>query len=317
MILHRPDPARSIPLDMRWGRTDPMPDLLARATMLAGIGAWECDLSTEALSWTTGVFDLFGIPDGSEVTRRDTVAMYCDESREAMERLRMEAITRRRCFSMDARIRRIDGTHRWMRLTADVVCRGERVTHLYGLKHDITEERARWEAMRTLAERDALTGLVNRAIFQGRFLDGRLADPEMSPLGALILFDIDGFKQINDNSGHAAGDACLEAVAKRLSAGFHNALMVARIGGDEFAVLARPHWPPQTLDRQVADLLARLAMPIFWQGRLFELSASAGIAHAADPFAYDAEAMFVAADTALYAAKRAGRNTLRSADAVN
>jgi diguanylate cyclase (GGDEF)-like protein len=292
-------------------------DLLGRASALAGIGAWECNLATEALSWTTGVFDLFGIPDGTHVSRGETVEMYCEESREAMERLRAEAIFRRRGFSMDARIRRIDGTYRWMRLTADVVCHDGRPTHLYGLKHDITDEQARWEAMRRLAERDALTGLVNRAIFQGRFLDGRLADPGMSPLGALVVFDIDGFKQINDTYGHAAGDACLEVVAKRLSAGFTDALMVARIGGDEFAVLTRADWPPSVLDRQVSDLLVRLATPIFWQGRLFELSASAGIARAADPFAYDAEAMFVAADTALYAAKHAGRNTLRTSETLN
>jgi len=289
-------------------------DLLARASTLAGIGAWECNLSNEALSWTTGVFDLFGIPDGERVSRGETVPMYCDESREAMERLRADAIFRRRGFSMDARIRRADGVYRWMRLTADVVCHDGRPTHLYGLKHDITEDRSRWEAMRRLAERDALTGLVNRTIFQGRFLDGRMADPEMVPLDALILFDIDGFKLINDTYGHAAGDACLEVVAKRLSDGFSDALMVARIGGDEFAVLAHANLPARPLDRQVADLLVALSAPIFWQGRLFELSASAGIARALDPIAYDAEAMFVAADTALYAAKRAGRNTVRTAD---
>jgi len=292
-------------------------DLLGRASALAGIGAWECNLSNEALSWTSGVFELFGVPDGEQISRSETVRMYCEESRDAMERLRAEAIFRRRGFSMDARIRRTDGDYRWMRLTADVVCHDGQPTHLYGLKHDITDEQSRWEKMRRLAERDALTGLVNRAVFQERFLNGRLADPDMSPLGALVLFDIDGFKQINDTYGHAAGDACLEVVAKRLSAGFADALMVARIGGDEFALLARSDWPPSTLDRRVSELLARLAMPIFWQGRLFELSASAGIARAPDPYAYDAEAIFVAADTALYAAKRAGRNTLRTAETTN
>lgn len=289
-------------------------DLLARASMLAGVGAWECELATEALTWTEGVFDLFGVPRGVQVMRPDAVAMYCDESRDAMERLRAEAIARRRGFSLDARIRRTDGAYRWMRLSADVVCRDGRPTHLYGLKRDITEERVRWEALRRLAEHDALTGLVNRAVFQARFLDGPLADAGMSPLGSLVLFDIDGFKQINDAGGHAAGDVCLEAVAERLSEGFPDALMVARVGGDEFAVLCRAHRSPRAIDAQVAVALDRLAMPIVRHGELLRLSASAGIAHAADPFAYDAEALFVAADTALYAAKRAGRNRLRRAD---
>ncbi|MBY8823804.1 diguanylate cyclase domain-containing protein [Sphingomonas colocasiae] len=289
-------------------------DLLARAALRAGIGAWECDLSTEALTWTRGVFELFGIPEDAQVTRPDAVAMYCEDSRDAMERLRAEAIARRRGFSLDARIRRADGAYRWMRLTADIVCSAGRPTHLYGLKRDITDERVRWEALRRLAEHDALTGLVNRAVFQARFLDGELVDSGMVPLGALVLFDIDGFKQINDAGGHAMGDACLETVAERLAAGFPDALMVARIGGDEFAVLCRPCRSRRAIDMQVASVLDRLSAPILRSGEPSSLSASAGIAYAADPFVYDAEAMFVAADAALYVAKRAGRNTLRSAD---
>ena len=283
-------------------------NLLDRATALAGIGAWCCDLSDDSLSWTSGIYDLFGLPRSARIDRREIVSMYAEESRVAMERLRADAITRRRPFTMDAKIVRADGVERWMRLTADVVCDANRPVQLYGLKQDITEERARQETMRRMAEQDPLTGLANRQIFQSRFLD---CTAPMMPLGALILFDIDGFKLVNDRHGHAAGDACLQSIAARLCVGFNAALMVARIGGDEFAVLT----PPGSADMRVRveRELTRLSTAIHWQGELLKVSASAGIAEVRDPYAFDAEALFAAADAALYAAKHAGRNRVRRA----
>lgn len=289
-------------------------DLYSRALPLAGAGVWECDLRDDTLMWTSGVYDLFGIPHGSRLDRREILVMYDDESREAMERMRMDAIKRQRGFSLDARIIRADGQKGWMRLTAGVVSSGGRAARLYGMKQDITAERERWDALRRMAERDALTGLANRALFQSRFLDAAHDAPTITPLGALVLFDVDGFKQVNDLYGHAAGDACLMTVAERLRSGFPDALLIARIGGDEFAVLVNVDRSPRALELAVERQLAMLAMPVFWQGRLLEIGASAGVAITDNPLHYDAEALFVAADTALYAAKRAGRNTSRIAD---
>lgn len=285
--------------------------LLDRASALAGIGAWQCELATQTLTWTAGVFDLFGLPRTASLARSETVALYEDESREAMERLRSDAIARQGRFSLDAQIVRPDGERRWMRLTAATRSANGRATHLYGLKQDITAERARWEALRLLAEQDALTGLAGRRLFQSRFLDMDPTASSLAPLGALLLFDVDGFKQVNDTWGHAAGDACLRAVADRLRAGFPDALMIARIGGDEFAVLTAADRAASSLERLAEAQLARLAEPIAWRGELLAVSASAGIAVADDPYTYDAEHLFVMADAALYGAKRTGRNRVR------
>ncbi|NML06379.1 PAS domain-containing protein [Sphingomonas sp. G-3-2-10] len=102
--------------------------------------AWRCDLADDSLTWSAGVFELFGIPQGARIDRRETVAMYCEESRELLHRLRSEAIATCGSFTFEARIRRPDGESRWMRVTADVVARGGRATHLYGMKQDITAE---------------------------------------------------------------------------------------------------------------------------------------------------------------------------------
>ena len=109
---------------------------------LALAAAWRCDLADDSLTWTAGVFDLFGIPPGTQIDRREIVDMYAEESRELLDRLRAEAIASCGSFTFEARIHRLDGEMRWMRVTADVEARDGRATHLYGMKQDITGEMA-------------------------------------------------------------------------------------------------------------------------------------------------------------------------------
>jgi diguanylate cyclase (GGDEF)-like protein/PAS domain S-box-containing protein len=309
---NRPSPVDLAP------RSATQPHLFGDAAALVGIGAFQCDLTNDALDWTAGVYDLFGLECSERLDRRDVVALYAEESRALLERLRARAIAEQDGFSMEAEILRPSGERRWMRLTARVMSRGGRPAWLYGIKQDITEERARWDALRRMAECDALTGLANRALFQNRFLDRPTATPELAPLGALILFDVDGFKQVNDRHGHAAGDACLREIARRLAASFPNALMVARVGGDEFAVLARAEVTravraAETIEAAAQRALASLAGPVIWRDLYLKVGASAGIAIPANPTVYNAEALFLSADRALYTAKRVGRSTVRLA----
>ena len=284
--------------------------LFARAVAQAGIGAWACDLADGALSWTPGVYHLFGLSPEQPLDRRDAVALYEEESREIMARLRADAIAHARPFSMEAQIIRPDGARRWMRLSADVTRDNGRITRLFGLKQDITEDKQRWEALRRLAEHDALTGLASRAVYENVFMKAPRLQPRIAPLGALVLIDLDNFKQINDRFGHAAGDACLRAAGEKLAAAFADAPLVARIGGDEFAALTYAHLSPLALERRVAQLLIDLAQPIVWRGHRLVLGASAGVAPVDDPHGYDAEALFAIADRALYAAKTAGRGVM-------
>lgn len=281
---------------------------LANAMAFAKVGAWSCNLADNRLSWTPGVYDLFGLPIGRPVDRRETIAMYSEECRETMERLRAQAIARCGTIALDAKIIRPDGSLRWMRLTGEMVRSASGGPRLHGLKQDVTEEKLRFEAMRRLAENDALTGLASRVVYESRFLNGPRAAPIITPLGALVLFDLDGFKRINDRYGHAAGDTCLKVFAERLSASFPEALLTARIGGDEFAMITGSGLQAETLDARVAQFLRHLSDPIVWQGHIFSVHASIGIAVPSDPKAYDPGELFVRADAALYAAKRARRH---------
>jgi diguanylate cyclase (GGDEF)-like protein len=286
--------------------------LLDRAMALARVGAWSCRLSDNGLTWTSGVYDLFGLPINSALDRRQTVEMYTDESRDSLERLRDRAIAVGGTFTLDAQIVRACGEMRWMRITGELTRNACGDPLLHGLKQDVTEEKLRSQTLRRLAENDALTGLASRAVYESRFLNrGRAALP-IVPLGALLLFDLDGFKEINDSLGHLAGDACLRAFAERLSGSFPEALLIARIGGDEFAVIVNTDEPTDLLEAHVARFLAKLRAPIVWREQMFTIGATSGIAVPTDPYSYCPEELFIRADAALYAAKRTCRQARAS-----
>jgi PAS domain-containing protein len=98
-------------------------------------GWWECDLSDDSLTWTAGIYEMFGLPQGAKVSREDAVALYSEESRAAMQRLRSYAIENQRPFVLDARIRPPGAAEeRWMRLIAAPVVEGGRTVRLHGLK---------------------------------------------------------------------------------------------------------------------------------------------------------------------------------------
>jgi diguanylate cyclase (GGDEF)-like protein/PAS domain S-box-containing protein len=285
--------------------------LYERAALLAGMGAWSCDLSTECLTWTSGVFDLFGLPRDVAFDRAQVLDLYCPESRSALERLRSEAIAARTGFTMEARIIRPDGEARWMRLTAATRVSRQRAVELYGMKQDITTERQRWERLRVLAEADAVTGLGNRTRFQSEFLDQPAGSHDLARVGCLLLIDLDDFKHTNDRWGHGAGDACLAVLGQRLLAAFPQALLAARIGGDEFAVVLPPGPSAAAVEAEVRHRLLEMQSPALWNEQFLPIRISAGMAFPDEHAATDAEELFVAADKALYLAKREGKSTLR------
>jgi len=103
-----------------------------------GAGLWECDLRDGALTWTAGVFDLFGLPRYAALERNEIVGLYAEPSRAAMERLRAHAIKHRRGFTLDAEIVPATGPRKWMRLIAAPVCVGRQVVRLHGIKQDVS-----------------------------------------------------------------------------------------------------------------------------------------------------------------------------------
>ncbi|WP_417582649.1 GGDEF domain-containing protein [Pelagibacterium sp.] len=306
--IHLQETFRPAPSTNDIGKPDAALNLYDQAASIVPMGAFSCDLASERLSWTGGVLDIFGLSSEHTPERQATVEMYTEASREALSRKRSHAIASRSGFSLDASIIRPDGAERWIRINAAVRSVNGRATTLYGMKQDITEDRARWETLRAQAECDPLTGVANRLRFQ-RFLERPNDEPVLERIGALILFDLDGFKQINDRWGHAAGDACLVAFGDRLKTAFPQARLVSRIGGDEFAVLLPPLGAQGKAERAVRWITRSLLGPVKWNGERLPISASLGMAFASEHTEFNPQALFVTADRALYEAKK-GRSTI-------
>jgi diguanylate cyclase (GGDEF)-like protein len=283
-------------------------DTYERALAAARLGVWECDLTTETLQWSGGTYDMFEIPRDAPLKRQQTLICYPEASLKMLEAIRSRAIERRDGFNLDAEIVTPKGNRRWIRITANVECAGDRPVRLFGIKQDITEEKAKFERLRYLAEFDELTGLANRSQFHNCL--SQACGDETGRDGVLLLIDLDRFKEVNDSLGHAAGDACLKEMAQRLATVCGQARMVARIGGDEFAVLLEPPHHGKAIVLAV-EIIAATSRPIDCGGRQFKIGASIGIAAIAGCRSSEA---FKRADTALYAAKTGGRNSFRIFD---
>lgn len=285
--------------------------LYDQALTPARIGAWECELETERLTWTPGVYDIFGYPMGNPLRRASIVDLYIDESRRNMELARAEVIRNGRPVTLDAEIRTWRGERRWMRLSINRDGRAGGGLRIFGSKQDITSDRQVMENLRRQAETDPLTGLVNRYVFQARYREIVGDSLNHGFASALVLIDLDRFKELNDTFGHPAGDACLCEVAQRLRWAFHNAGLVARLGGDEFAIILRAPTNPSRIAQVLHQTVVMLTRPLFWNGLCLEVGASIGAALIGRPHRRRIVELFAEADAALYEAKAAGRNKVR------
>lgn len=279
-----------------------------RSSAAARIGVWECNLADESLQWTDVVYDIFDLPRRSALDRNQTLACYSADSVKELRLRRSKAIEEHSGFSLDAEIVTAKGNRRWIRITATVESENGVAVRIFGMKQDITEEKILADRTRYLAEFDVMTGLANRSQFQSKLSELSERPAEGEPLGALVLIDLDQFKDVNDTFGHAAGDECLKEAALRLRHVCREAELVARIGGDEFAVLLASHLELKAIGELARRIIEVLSNPFDHHGKPLNLGASVGIALVGT---CAPSQLFMQADSALYAAKAAGRNTFR------
>jgi diguanylate cyclase (GGDEF)-like protein/PAS domain S-box-containing protein len=167
---------------------------------------------------------------------------------------------------------------------------------------DISDRRQAEQALQHQAHHDGLTSLPNRTLLHERLRDAaRIAEEVGQPMAVLVM-DLDRFKEVNDTLGHHAGDELLRQVARRMQSTLRAGDTVARMGGDEFAILL-PGSDVNAAQTVAAKLLHGLAAPFHIEERTLEIGASVGIALFPE-HGTDAEALLRRADIALYAAKR-------------
>ncbi len=175
---------------------------------------------------------------------------------------------------------------------------------------DITARTLNEQRLIKLAKYDVLTGLSNRSKFHD-FTEGKIAYcARDNKKLALLFIDIDHFKNINDSMGHDAGDELLVSIAERLRNCIRETDLVARIGGDEFAITLLEMGSPNQVTRIVQQILEVLRKPIFIQSQEINISASIGISLYPESGS-DVKTLTKTADTAVHQAKADGRNTYR------
>ncbi len=226
-----------------------------------------------------------------------------------------EAFAAGRHFATELQFRRRDGSTFWGRLQGRPVDAADPGAGTIWLLEDVTERREVRERLAWSASHDALTRLLNRAAFEER-LTAWLAVPQAGVPAALLFIDLDRFKQVNDQSGHAAGDLVLREVAAVLQRHVRASDAAARLGGDEFALLLPGCVAAvaMQLGERLRDAIERLSVE--FAGRRLFVGASIGVVEM-DPAAETAAAGWLArADAACYDAKNAGRGRVRLARPV-
>ncbi len=208
----------------------------------------------------------------------------------------------------EAELRRVDGKIIWIEENARLVRdeRGKPVL-IEGSITDITDRKRSEARIQFLAHHDGLTGLPNRTLFQERMADAVDRCKREGCGFALMLFDLDNFKDINDTLGHPIGDLLLQGVGERMRVCLRSDDVVARLGGDEFAVLMYDPGSPGDIADVAQQLIERISERFMLEGNEVMISASVGICLYPND-GKDEKDLLRNVDLALYCSKAGGRN---------
>jgi diguanylate cyclase (GGDEF)-like protein/PAS domain S-box-containing protein len=254
---------------------------------------------------------VFGLGPSDALQFRALLRMIPEDERDNFIELIHDAMAHSTVLATDIRASLLDGRQRIVHIEAEPEFNehGNLIGYT-GIVQDVTDRRMAEDRIRHLANFDTLTGLPNRRQLIWR---AERALEQARRLGhevALLLIDLDRFKQINDSLGHDAGDALLIEAAIRLQAAVRKSDCVARLGGDEFGVLVAHNPAASDIENICQRIMEGFLLPVPVNGAPVNSSASIGVAVFADHGA-TLDSLYKSADLALYEAKRAGGNTWR------
>ncbi|MFI9007625.1 putative bifunctional diguanylate cyclase/phosphodiesterase [Actinosynnema sp. NPDC053489] len=276
-------------------------DALRRAQVLGRMGTWEWHVAEDRVVWSDTLLELFGFGPGTELDFDRYAALVHPDDLPMIQATLQEAMRSGAGFSYTHRMLLADGVERWFECFGEVAA-DEHGTPLrvLGTAHDITRARRVHDELLALAEQDPLTGLANRRAVT-RELERQLAG---GGPGAMLLLDLDNFKDVNDLRGHAVGDRLMKTLAAALRSRLSPRRLIGRLGGDEFAVVL-PGCTAADAARVAEELRDAVAsLPLVGAAR--SLTVSTGVAEYGPGDTW--ELVLANADLALYASKAAGRN---------
>ncbi len=284
---------------------------LRLAVDAAELTYWEWERDTGRLHWGREPSALVGAQEGRNTRWSEYLESVHPEDRERYLATVNAAWEQAGACTNEYRVIRSDGRVVWLSSHGKTIADGTgRTYRMIGVSQDITERKRQEEEARFLAYHDTLTGLPNRRLLDDRLGQAVYLAQRRNTRVAVMVVDLDRFKQVNDQLGHRAGDAVLREAAHRISGCVRKADTLARHGGDEFVVVI-PDMRQDGDCQVVAEKILRSLEPAFRvDGREFAIGASIGVSiFPAD--AGDGEALLRNADAAMYRAKELGRNNYR------
>ena len=284
---------------------------LRDAHRIARIATWRMDFGARAVSMPDELHKLLGTDcETFTASEENLLSLIHPEDRAATVDAFSRAVNGEKAVQQEWRILRSDGSVAWfwseMHLEKDAAGRAAAVR---GVCKDVTEYRITAERIYRLAHHDPLTGVANRSLLHERISQAVDRSRQAGGRLAILCFDLDGFKAVNDVYGHGAGDKLLCEVAARLCRSVRESDTVARLGGDEFVVLHEETGQSNTATTLAERLVEALRAPYdVGVGETRSLvTASIGVAQF-PTHGEDAETLLHNADTALYQAKWKGKN---------
>lgn len=266
----------------------------------AKIGVWEYDMTTQTLFWSDEVYRIYELPVGPQPPQGDLRHFPDPGRRQLREALRRTQRTGEPC-DLTLPFKTEQGRRRMVRMLASLQPGGEG-RRLAGVIQDVTALNEATERLWWTANHDALTSLPNRALFADRFRKALERRTRTGKLLALVLVDVDKFKEVNDSLGHAAGDELLKLVSATLTDTVRANDTVARTGGDEFSILLEDIDDMDGMHAILERLHSASDVRLEWEESTMMISLSAGTAVAPTHGTTERE-LIGAADLALYRMK--------------
>ena len=245
---------------------------------------------------------LFGYHDEENIGRNFIELVHPDDQAAALSAFEILRTTPGHQDQLELRVQRGDGTWMWVDVVGTNLLDDATVAGIVINLRDVSDRRRMEEELRHQAMHDPLTGLPNRNQLMASLRERCIRHQHGAT--ALLLMDLNGFKDVNDGLGHDIGDRLLIEVARRLAERTRSADTVARLGGDEFAVVLSDVPAPSHAQTAAEALVALVEHPIDLDGIVVQVGASIGIAHSAT--GDDPTSLRQRADVAMYRAKREG-----------
>ena len=280
---------------------------LGEAQSIARVGSWEMDIATRRVSCSRELYRLFEFRLDQKPTFQALIDRTHPEDKETSRQAVRTTMQEFTPFLIEHRLLLPDGSVRWVRARGRIeLDSAGRPGRLLGTAQDITEQKLADDGLQYQAFHDSLSGLPNRLLFLERMSQALKGMGQRPSTVAVIYLDIDRFKVINDSLGRDAGDQLLVAMATRLKGFVRPGDTVARISGDEFAVLCESISGEAEAVSVAARICAAMTDPLSCDCGDFVVSVSAGIALATDA-SVQPDSMLRDADAAMYKAKSEGR----------